>query len=44
VLLAVAVVAVAVGWFLPLLGLSLAAFLLVDLAQVIRRRRTGAAA
>lgn len=38
-LLAVAAVAVAVGWFLPLLGISLAAFLLVDLALAVRRRR-----
>jgi uncharacterized iron-regulated membrane protein len=36
-LLAVAAVAVAVGWFLPLLGISLAAFLVVDLALALYR-------
>jgi uncharacterized iron-regulated membrane protein len=36
-LLAVAAVAAAVGWFLPLLGISLAAFLVVDLALALYR-------
>jgi hypothetical protein len=39
---ALAVGAVAVGWFLPLLGISLAAFVIVDLAVgAAKRRRTG---
>lgn len=36
---AVAVVAVVVGWFVPLLGLSLLGFLAVDAALGIRQRR-----
>jgi uncharacterized iron-regulated membrane protein len=35
----VVLTAVAVGWFLPLLGLSLAAFVLVDLGLAARKRR-----
>lgn len=37
-LAALGVVAVAVGWFLPLLGLSLLAFRVVDLALAARAR------
>ncbi|WP_308165394.1 PepSY domain-containing protein [Nocardia noduli] len=36
-----AVVAVAVGWFLPLLGITLLGFLAVDLISGALRRRTG---
>jgi uncharacterized iron-regulated membrane protein len=38
-LVAVAVVAAAVGWFIPLLGLSLVAFLVVDAVLAARSRR-----
>jgi uncharacterized iron-regulated membrane protein len=42
---AIVVVAVAVGWFLPLFGLSLAAFVIVDLViGVVKQRRAAAAA
>jgi hypothetical protein len=38
-ILPIAAVALAAGWFLPLLGLSLAAFLLIDLVLAALRRR-----
>ncbi|MFW0784443.1 PepSY domain-containing protein [Gordonia sp. CPCC 206044] len=38
VLAALVVLTVAIGWFVPLLGISLAAFLLVDLALGLRKR------
>ncbi|RIT01229.1 PepSY domain-containing protein, partial [Mycobacteroides abscessus] len=39
-----AVVVVGVGWFMPLLGISLAAFLAIDLAGGLVASRRGTAA
>jgi uncharacterized iron-regulated membrane protein len=39
-LIALATVTIAVGWFLPLLGLSLLAFLVVDVAAAAVKRAT----
>ncbi|HKS47580.1 MAG TPA: PepSY-associated TM helix domain-containing protein [Amycolatopsis sp.] len=43
-MLPLAVCALAVGWFLPVFGVSLLAFLLLDLAQAARARLTTSAA
>ncbi|MEX7472790.1 PepSY domain-containing protein, partial [Mycobacterium adipatum] len=40
---AVVLAAVAVGWFIPLLGISLAAFVAVDALLAVRQNRTDAA-
>ncbi|CQA10548.1 Putative integral membrane protein [Mycobacteroides abscessus] len=39
-----AVVVIGVGWFMPLLGISLAAFLAIDLAGGLVTSRRGTAA